>query len=113
METHTELSWKTSNGNFGKGSKNRRTFCDDAIDHAKKVPAPGSYDVSGLAKKIPGGKLGQTEGVSYLSDNVIRGMTTPGPEVYNPDPSCIKAKHSASISMRVPSRGLEKSSWRH
>lgn len=55
----------------------------------------------------------KTEGVSYLSDSVIKGQTTPGPTAYDPDNSCVKAKHSASISMRVPSRGLDKPTWRH
>jgi len=55
----------------------------------------------------------KTEGISYLSDSVYKGIATPGPTAYNPDSSCIQANTRGSVSMRVPSKGLEKPTWRH
>ena len=59
------------------------------------------------------GKLPKETGSSYLSESIIRGMYNPGPETYNPDASVIQPKRSSNISMRVPSRGLEKATWKH
>lgn len=59
------------------------------------------------------GKLPKESGSSYLSESIIKGMYNPGPETYNPDASIIQPKRSSNISMRVPSKGLDKATWKH
>lgn len=80
---HTELSWKTPNGNFGKGDK-RKTFTDVAQEHSKKVPAPGKYNAN-VKWPVFFGTMKKTEGVDYLSDCQFIGKTIPGPSTYKLD----------------------------
>ena len=51
------------------------------------------------------------EGVNYLSDSEYRGHVNPGPTEYNPSDRYVSKNHASSVTMRVPSRGLDKS-WR-
>jgi len=51
---HKALSWKTSNGFFGKGAK-RTTFTDEVARRSRHVPAPGAYSLK-YDEKIPMGK---------------------------------------------------------
>lgn len=61
-----ELSWKTPNGNFGKGDS-RKTFTDVAQAHSKQVPAPNFYKVP-WKPTVTLGTISKTEGGDYLSD---------------------------------------------
>ena len=52
----------------------------------------------------------KTEGVNYLSDWETKGVMYPGPGSHEADTAHISVmkKHSSSVTMRVPSRGLSK-----
>jgi hypothetical protein len=39
------------------------------------------------------------------------GMTNPGPDKYNPNINVVSKKYSSCVSMKIPSKGLDKS-WR-
>lgn len=40
-EHDKQLSWKAPGGNFGAGTKGRKTFLDEAIEQGKKTPGVG------------------------------------------------------------------------
>mmetsp|Transcript_11190 Transcript_11190/g.18810 ORF Transcript_11190/g.18810 Transcript_11190/m.18810 type:complete len:158 (-) Transcript_11190:360-833(-) len=85
------LSWKSVGGKFGGNPDQkfeRRTFCDDAIRKASKVPSPGKYD-DGRTFTIKSGKISQGIEGNYLSDAEHRGLNNPGPCTYAPDSSVI------------------------
>jgi len=98
---HTDLDWNTIYGKFGAGSL-RKTFCDDAMTHSRKVPSPsryepdteqwGQFDEHDRFQKIKFVRLGKMEkcdGVDYLSNAEFQGLNTPGPQTYTPDASVI------------------------
>ena len=60
-----------------------------------------------------GGALDKAQGVDYLSDHVVKGLTTPGPTQYESNPNFRHVRRSSDIKLREPTKGLEKKTWRH
>lgn len=52
-EHSKDLSWKAIGGNFGAGTKGRKTFCDEAIAQGKKTPGL-KYDINKAEKPLLG-----------------------------------------------------------
>jgi len=74
-EHYHEMQWKGLYGNFGVGTKGRKTFCDEAMKRSAKEPCPTEYnneqkyrDEYGQykTKRIAESKA---KGVNYLSDH--------------------------------------------
>ena len=52
-EHSKDLSWKKAGGNFGVGTKGRKTFLDDVIAAAKKTPGL-NYNIDNPQRSILG-----------------------------------------------------------
>lgn len=52
-EHSKELSWKKAGGNFGVGTKGRKTFLDEAVAKAKKTPGQ-KYNIDVQKRSILG-----------------------------------------------------------
>ena len=120
-EHHNELSWNGLYGNFGVGTKGRKTFCDDAIKEGSKQPCPTEYNNEQKYRDKDGQyktrKIAESKafGVNYLSDHEFKGATTPGPERYFEDDDACTAttkassrvrRHGSNVTLRLPYKGL-------
>ena len=120
-EHHNELSWNGLYGNFGIGTKGRKTFCDDAIKEGSKQPCSTEYNNEQKYRDKDGQyktrKIAESKafGVNYLSDHEFKGATTPGPERYFEDDDACAAttkassrvrRHGSNVTLRLPYKGL-------
>lgn len=102
------MNWTTSTAGWGDPEKVvvRKTFCDEAMDRARKVPSPSRYEDK-RPKSIRNGKISKSKEGGYISEAEYKGFSVPGPSEYTPDPSCILKGTGSSVKMQMPSKGLQ------
>lgn len=73
-----------------KGSK-RKTIIDQIYIDKKKIPGPSDYKEM-MKKKIMGGAMTRTSGLSFMSDTEFRAVTSPSAAEYSIEEKQVKKR---------------------